>query len=214
MKGRIFNDAKYKAWDQRIISSRVNPRNTSRECARCHSLVARYQEGQPAEGYTEGAPLVLCLKSGMQGHADRNASLVIGQRLVARFQKPLQEKPSTPLLRVERVEKSTGVLLSRGASNAKKSHLLFEQGMEGGTSMAPLKGEGVGWERLPHLFLANYGCRLSRGCAPCLRQPTTQEWKKLPGFNPAECHLDHLYRELSKRRRELYREALQRGGPA
>lgn len=54
--------------------------------------------------------------------------------------------------------------------------------------MAPLKGEGVGWERLPHLFLANYGCRLSRGYAPCLRQPTTQEWKKLPGFNPAECH--------------------------
>ena len=54
--------------------------------------------------------------------------------------------------------------------------------------MAPLKGEGVGWERLPHLFLANYGCRLSRGYAPCLRQPTMQEWKKLPGFNPAECH--------------------------
>jgi hypothetical protein len=54
--------------------------------------------------------------------------------------------------------------------------------------MAPLKGEAVGWDRLPHLFLANYGCRLSRGYAPCLRQPTTQEWKKLPGFNPAECH--------------------------
>jgi hypothetical protein len=54
--------------------------------------------------------------------------------------------------------------------------------------MAPLKREGGGWERLSHLFLANYGCRLSRGYAPCLRQPTTQEWKKLPGFNPAECH--------------------------
>ena len=54
--------------------------------------------------------------------------------------------------------------------------------------MAPLKGEGVGWERRPHLSLANYGCRLSRGYAPCLRQPITQEWKKLPGFNPAECH--------------------------
>src|SRR6266699_6088185 len=43
----------------------------------------------------------------------RNASLVIGQCLVARYQKPLQEKPSTPLPRVERVEKSTGVLLSQ-----------------------------------------------------------------------------------------------------
>ena len=113
MKGRIFKCAKYKAWDQRIITSRVNPRNTSRECARCHSLVARYQEGQPAEGYTEGASLVLCQQCGMQGHADRNASLVIGQRLVARAHKPLQEKPSTPLPRVERVEKSTGVLLSQ-----------------------------------------------------------------------------------------------------
>jgi putative transposase len=50
MKGRIFTYAKYKAWNQGIITSRVNPRNTSRECARCHSLVARYQEGQPAEG--------------------------------------------------------------------------------------------------------------------------------------------------------------------
>jgi putative transposase len=49
----------------------------------------------------------------MQGHADRNASLVIGQRLVARAQKPRQEKPSTPLPRVERVEKSTGVLRSQ-----------------------------------------------------------------------------------------------------
>ncbi len=73
-------------------------------------------------------------------------------------------------------------------SNAKKSNLLFEQGMEGRTSMAPLKGEGIGWERLPHLFLANYSCRSSRGYAPYLRQPTTQEWEKLPGFNPAECH--------------------------
>jgi hypothetical protein len=80
------------------------------------------------------------------------------------------------------------VFFSPRKSNAKKSHLLFEQGMEGGTSMAPLKGEGVGWERFPHLFLANYGCRSSRGYAPYLRPPTTQEWKKLPGFNPAECH--------------------------
>jgi hypothetical protein len=43
MKGRIFAYAKYKAWNEQIITSRVNPRNTSRECARCHALVARYQ---------------------------------------------------------------------------------------------------------------------------------------------------------------------------
>ncbi len=64
MKGRIFQYAKYKAWNEGMITSRVNPRNTSRECARCHALVIRYAAGQPIEG---------------------NASLVIGQRLVARY---------------------------------------------------------------------------------------------------------------------------------
>ena len=48
--------AKYKAWNEGIITSRVNPGNTSRECARCHSLVVRYDAGKPAEGYTSGAP--------------------------------------------------------------------------------------------------------------------------------------------------------------
>ncbi len=82
MKGRIFRYAKYKAYNAGILTSRVNPKNTSRECARCHSLVARYAEGQPAEGYTYGAPLVSCAQCKMKGNADRNASLVIGQRLV------------------------------------------------------------------------------------------------------------------------------------
>jgi len=85
MKGRIFQYAKYKAWNEGMITSRVNPRNTSRECARCHALVIRYAAGQPIEGYTSGTPLVVCPVCGMQGHADRNASLVIGQRLVARY---------------------------------------------------------------------------------------------------------------------------------
>src|SRR5712692_4776647 len=107
MKGRIFTYAKYKAYNEGMLTSRVNPRNTSRECARCHSLVARYAAGQPAEGYTSGAPLVLCHQCEMRGNADRNASLVIGQRLVARYQKSSQEKPPTPLL-VERGEKSPG----------------------------------------------------------------------------------------------------------
>ena len=110
MKGRIFKYAKYKAYSEGLLTSRVNPRNTSRECARCHSLVARYQEGQPTEGYTSGAPLVLCHQCGMRGNADRNASLVIGQRLVKRYQHPLQGKPPTPLL-VEGAEKSAGVVV-------------------------------------------------------------------------------------------------------
>ena len=112
MKGRIFNYAKYKAYNEGILTSRVNPRNTSRECARCHSLVARYSQGQPVEGYTYGAPLVACEKCSMRGNADRNASLVIGQRLVARCQKPSKEKPPTPL-KAGRVSKDTGVVISQ-----------------------------------------------------------------------------------------------------
>ncbi len=105
MKGRIFRYAKYKAYNASILTSRVNPRNTSRECARCHSLVARYAEGQEAVGYTYGAPLVYCACCAMRGNADRNASLLIGQRLVTRYQK--QEKPPTPLL-AKREPKGSG----------------------------------------------------------------------------------------------------------
>jgi len=117
MKGRIFTYAKYKAWGEQILTSRVSPRNTSRECARCHSLVARYDANQPAEGYTSGAPLVACQACGMRGNADRNASLVIGQRLVSRYHQ--KEKPPTTLL-AERNEKSSGVLICQDAKREEK----------------------------------------------------------------------------------------------
>jgi IS605 OrfB family transposase len=107
MKGRIFQYAKYKAWNEGIITSRVNPRNTSRECARCGKEIVRYRAGQPEEGYTPGAPLALCKNCGMKGHADRNASLVIGKRLVARYQNLQEEKPPAPLA-TERVSQETG----------------------------------------------------------------------------------------------------------
>jgi putative transposase len=113
MKGRIFKYAKYKAYNAGIVTSRVSPRNTSRECARCHSLVARYRDGQPAEGYTYGAPLVYCANCGMKGNSDRNASLVIGKRLVERYEKPFKEKPQTGT-RV-RGERSPGVVIPQGA---------------------------------------------------------------------------------------------------
>ena len=136
MKGRIFKYAKYKAWAERIITSRVNPHNTSRECARCHNLIARYQSGQPATGYTPGASLVRCPDCQMQGHADRNASLVIGQRLIARYKKPFQEKPQAPL-RAERVVKATGVSSSQVAKRKEKpslSQARHEEGNEHGTA--------------------------------------------------------------------------------
>ena len=51
----------------------------------------------------------------MQGNADRNASLVVGQRLLARYEEPSKEKPHTLARRAEGVEKSTGVALSQDA---------------------------------------------------------------------------------------------------
>jgi transposase len=115
MKGRIFTYAKYQAWTQGIITSRVNPRNTSRECHRCHAQVIRYHAGQAVEGYTPGAPLVLCPEYQMRGHADRNASLVIGRRLIERNAEPFKEKPHTAVRRAGRVEQSTGVVLSKAS---------------------------------------------------------------------------------------------------
>ncbi len=117
MKGRIFKYAKYKAWHIGVITSRVNPANTSRECHRCHRLVIRYDAGERAEGYTPGASLVRCSHCWMEGHADRNASLVIGQRLIARYQTPLKEKPHAPVRRAGREEKSSGVALSQEAKS-------------------------------------------------------------------------------------------------
>jgi putative transposase len=123
MKGRIFTYAKYKAYNEGILTSRVNPRNTSRECARCHSMVARYASEQPAVGYTSGAPLVFCPECGMRGNADRNASLVIGSRLITRCQKSSQEKPPTPLA-IERGEKSPGVVVCQDAKREEGPSIL------------------------------------------------------------------------------------------
>ena len=92
-RGKIFNYAKYKAWNEGIVTSRINPRNTSRECARCGALIARYNAGQEAVGYTPGASLTFCSNCQMRG----NASIVVGKRLLARYQKS-QEKPQAPLL--------------------------------------------------------------------------------------------------------------------
>src|SRR6266567_2371987 len=141
MKGRIFKYSKYKAWAERIITSRVNPRNTSRECARCGAAVIRYAQGQPEAGYTTGTPLVLCPDCQMRGHADRNASLKIGQRLINRYQKPLQEKPQAPRPRVERPVKAGGVSRSQDAKSQKKPSIFQARRGEGnGHGTAPQVG--------------------------------------------------------------------------
>ena len=148
MKGRIFCYAKYKAWQEGMISSRVNPRNTSRECARCHAPIIRYAWGQPQEGYTPGAPLMLCPACGLRGHADRNASGCIGQRLITRSQQNLsQEKPHTPRPRVERGSKDSGVASSQDAeSEAGPSMLPARHGASNGHGTAH---EAGGWMEPP-----------------------------------------------------------------
>jgi len=118
LRGKIFKYSKYKAWNEHILTCRVSPRNSSRECARCGGLVARYEAGKPAEGYTPGAPLVYCPQCFMHGNSDRNASIVIGKRLLARYQQTTsQEKPQAPLA-PERPVKTGGVRRSQDAKGS------------------------------------------------------------------------------------------------
>jgi IS605 OrfB family transposase len=117
LRGRIFKYARYKAYNEGIVTCRVNPKNTSRECAHCGTQVARYNAGQPAEGYTPGASLVFCSQCQMRGNSDRNASIVIGQRLISRYHRSSQEKPQAPL-RAERPAQAGGVTGSQVAQDA------------------------------------------------------------------------------------------------
>ncbi len=121
MKGRIFTYTKYKAWNEGILTSRVSPRNTSRECASCHAFIIRYAQGMPEEGYTVGAPLMVCPMCGKRDNADRNASLVIGQRLLARY----QEKP--PTLSMKEDVKTSGAIISQDAKNDQHPSCAVEQ---------------------------------------------------------------------------------------
>jgi IS605 OrfB family transposase len=117
LRGRIFRYTRCKAWEDGIVTCRVNPRDTSRKCAECGSPVARYDEGEPGIGYQPGAPLVACLnpECRMRDNADRNASRNIGQRLLGRyldFVYPLyQEKPHTR--HPGRASKEAGVSFSQ-----------------------------------------------------------------------------------------------------
>ena len=85
LRGRIYRYAMYKAWESGIVTTRVNPRDTSRLCARCQSAVLRYDVRRNNTTYRYGAPLVRCETCGMQGNAERNASINIGQRLLSYY---------------------------------------------------------------------------------------------------------------------------------
>jgi IS605 OrfB family transposase len=145
LRGKIFKYAKHKAWSEGIVTCRVNPRNTSRECARCGALVARYDTGKEPIGYTPGAPLVFCLACKMRDNADRNASSTVGKRLLARYQKQ-QEKPQTPLVPKtlpERPVKTGGVIRSQDAKRRRRpSTQSTRHGM--GNALGTTKGTSSG----------------------------------------------------------------------
>jgi IS605 OrfB family transposase len=86
LKGRIFNFTKYKAWEHGIITSRVNPRNTSKLCSACGSEVFRHEERELPTEYRRGTPLFAC-PNGHRGNADLNAARNIGQKFFARYMK-------------------------------------------------------------------------------------------------------------------------------
>jgi hypothetical protein len=137
MKGRIFKYAKYKAYNVGILTSRVNPRDTSRTCYKCGSSIARYNEGEKPEGYQMGAPLCKCTECTMQGNSDFNGSCQIGNKLFARHGIIFEEKPPT-LPATERAEQSAGVVTLQDAKvPGFEPTRLFGMGMRAATGMAP-----------------------------------------------------------------------------
>jgi IS605 OrfB family transposase len=50
LRGKMVAYAGYKAWNVGIVTCRVNPKDTSRRCARCGAEVARYKAGEVRDG--------------------------------------------------------------------------------------------------------------------------------------------------------------------
>ncbi|WP_013324470.1 zinc ribbon domain-containing protein [Gloeothece verrucosa] len=100
LKSKIFDYTKYKAFTNGIITSRVNPANTSRLCACCGEWVSRHHADEPIGNYRVGADNFTCLANPLhRGDADRNASVNIGLKFLSRYDlvslkgKPLVERP-------------------------------------------------------------------------------------------------------------------------
>jgi putative transposase len=120
LRGKIVQYAKYKVWERGMLTCRVNPRNTSHDCAYCGGKVARYGVGDKPTLYHPGAPLFRCAACAAQGNVDRNASLNIGLRLFVRYGRIVglgHRKASHSLADGRQVLKETGVLRSQAAGN-------------------------------------------------------------------------------------------------
>lgn len=126
LRGKIFRFTQYKAWEYRIITARVNPRDTSRLCASCHAPVTRYNVGEAPIEYRPGAPLFLCPNCLKRGNADRNASINVGHKLIERTH---SEKPQPVSISVKQGPQGQGVAVSHGTSGKRSNaQRIREQG--------------------------------------------------------------------------------------
>jgi IS605 OrfB family transposase len=99
LRGKIYAFTKYKAFELGIITSRVSPKNTSRDCAHCGVKVARHTKDEQPTEYRPGAPLFTC-PSGHKGNADLNAANNIAIRFFARYSISISLKKSLPKRKV------------------------------------------------------------------------------------------------------------------
>ena len=91
LKARIYKYAQYKAYEYGIITTRVNPKNTSRLCCYCSRGVYRHSEREIPLNYTSGAPLYTC-PVGHRGNSDLSAARNVVKKLFTRYDKVLELK--------------------------------------------------------------------------------------------------------------------------
>ena len=118
LKGKINDYTSYKALEHGILTSVVNPRNTSRDCFYCDEKVSRYKD--VPEGYTVGTPLFQC-PNGHRGNADVNASWNIGKKFFLKHLKPSKKLPGVAIFQaavqaIEQPEASNGPVALPGSS--------------------------------------------------------------------------------------------------
>jgi len=92
LKSRIYKYAQYKAYEYGIITTRVNPKNTSRLCCYCSEEVYRHSENEVPVNYTCGAPLYTC-PCGHRGNSDLSACRNVVKKLFIRYDKVIELKP-------------------------------------------------------------------------------------------------------------------------
>ena len=109
MKGRISATPSTKPGMQAASSPAVSIRAIRAENAIAVTLLSFAIIRDTLWKATPPAALCLCPQCQMRDHADRNASIRVGQRLIEHTQEPQKEKPPTAVRRASRVSKKDGV---------------------------------------------------------------------------------------------------------